>query len=156
MQMKRRIIRLVAIFSIADLLICNFIQSALLWIINTYFIVGTLSDSTRAILNTRITVLNVRNSMEAFSSSFFKLFCIILLGLIIPLERPISIKIKLKYLGIIIIGSAITTLPWSFFDNIYSTFDYIITAAINIIFAVLMFILSFIGEYICNKFRKTN
>lgn len=149
-QMKHRVIKIIAIISIVDLFLCNLLQSVILWVLNNFFFVpsGPMSDIKSAVINFRITWLSFRDGIGGFSLFSFSLLCIILFVLLMTLEHPIPIRSKLKYLSMLIIGSAITILPWSFFDKIYTLFDYSYTAILNLIFAIILFGLSFIGEYI--------
>lgn len=149
-HIKHRVIKIIAIISIVNLFLCNLLQSIILCVLNNFFVVesGPITDNSRSIINIRINLLNVRDCIEGFSQSSFILLCIILFVLLMTLERPIDISSKLKYLVILTIGSVITILPWSFFDKIYTLFDYSYTAIINLIFVIILFGLSFIGEYI--------
>lgn len=155
MQMKRKVIKIASVITAANLMLCNLLQSILLWILNTYFVAetGVVTESKRAVIEARFALLDIRNIIEGYSLFSFNVCCIVLLVLLMMLEHPVSIVTKLKYMAILVIGSAVTILPWTFFDNIYSLYDYGITAIRNLIFALIMFILSFVIEYICDKFR---
>lgn len=150
MQMKHRTIKIIAIISIVDLFLCNLLQSIILWVLNNFFVVesGPITDSSRAIINIRMNLLNIRSTIEGFSTFSFSLLCIIIFVQLMTLERPIDISSKLKYLAILIIGSVITILPWSFFDKIYTLFDYSYTAIVNLVFAIIFLGLSFVEEYL--------
>lgn len=157
MQMKRKAIKFVAVLAAVNMMICNLLQSIILWTLNTYFIVenGPINDITRPIMEARFALLNIRNIVEGYSMFSFGICCIVLLALLMTLQRPVPIGTKLKYLAILVISSALTILPWTYFDNIYGFYDYTITAIRNLIFAFIMFGLTFIGEYISKKFRTS-
>lgn len=142
MQIKRRVIKIVAVITAANLMACNLLQSIIFWVLDTYFVVetGVVTESTRPIIDTRFALLDIRGIIERYSLFSFIVCCIILLILLVILERPVSIVTKLKYLAILVIGSAVTILPWTFFDNIYGFYDYSITAISNLIFAFIMII----------------
>lgn len=148
LQMKRRNIKLIAIIAFINLFICNSAQSILIWIANKYFYVENtlLEENLLPMLNSRVAILHAHNAVEVFSMISFILFCIVLLILLIELEHPIPMSVKLKYILMLILGSAITILPWSFCDNIYSLVDYSNVAVGNLLFAVIIFGLSFVGE----------
>lgn len=150
MQMKHRTIKIVALISIASLFLFNLLQSIILWILNNFFVVDgeSITESNRSIIDIRFSLLDIREGIAGFSLFLFSLLCIILFVLLMTLERPIALSSKIKYLAIIIIGSGITILPWTFFDKIYKVFDYIYPAILNLIFATILFGLSFIVEYI--------
>jgi len=158
MQVKRKIIKIIALIALIDLLICNLVQSVLILTANTYFKVeeGVITESARVILNTRFAILDARNAIQTFSIISFDILSLVLLAMLIALERPVSIRIKLKYLAALILGSVITILPWTFFDNIYGLFDYSYIAIRNLLFVIIMFGLSFIGERIHEKLVSTD
>ena len=158
MQVKRRVIKLIAFIALIDLLICNLAQSVLILAADTYFHVeeGAINESNRLILNTRFAILNARNAIQAFSVISFSVLSIVLLVQLIALERPVSMRTKLKYLATLVIGSAITILPWTFFDNFYGLLDYSYIAIKNLLFVIIMFGLSIIGERIHKKFGCTD
>ena len=155
MQIKHKTIKIIATLSIIVLFFCNLVQSIILWLLNNYFIVesGDITNSFHSIINVRMSALNIRSAIGGLSSFSFRLLSIILFLLIITLERPIGTSSKLKYLAILIIASVITILPWSFFDAIYTLFDYSYTAILNLIFAIILLGLTFVGEYIVRLYR---
>lgn len=153
MQVQRRYIKLLAIFALLDILVCNFLQAFLLWIANKYFQIepGIVTESVRVILEIRMTILDARTVVEWFSLISFNLCCLALLIMLIRLQHPLSLNEKLKYLAMLFLGSAITTLPLSFYDSLYNVTDYSFIAFENLISAVITFVLSIIGEHIYGK-----
>lgn len=155
MQVKRRAVKVMAVITAVDLIACSLLQSILLWTINRYFVIepGVMTEGSQAMLEARFAILDISYMINGFLSFSFTACCIVLFFLLMILERPVPIVKKLKYLAILAAGSAAAILPWYFYDNIYKFYNYSFTTICNLIFAFIMFILSFAGEYICNKFR---
>ncbi|MEM5768917.1 MAG: helix-turn-helix transcriptional regulator [Bacillota bacterium] len=152
-QQQRRRIKILAAIALIDLLVCNAVQAVLIWTANTYFRLepGLITEALRPIFEARKAILNVHTAVEWFSLLSFRLCGIVLFIFLIRLERPIVAASKLKYLAMLVLGAALTTLPPSLFDPAYSFHNYSFTATINILFALVLFGLSFIGEHFYQK-----
>jgi len=153
-QRQHKACRAVALIALMDLLVCNVVQSVLLLTANTYFRVaeGAVTESASFILKTRFALLDAFHAVETFCLISFSLLGLVLLILLIMLERPVKIHIKLKFLVLLTLGSVVTILPWPFFDTLYGVFDYGFIAIRNLLFAWVLFGLSFVGEWLHKKF----
>lgn len=151
-QRMRRLIRNFAVFTLVVFLALGLLQAALLWTANAFFQItpGPL-DLDSPVWQAHTALIRAHERVEALYMGLFTLLAVALLVLVIPLEKPLSPAVKLKFLSIAALGAAVTILPWAFADPVFGLWNYCFAPCRNLVLATLLFGLSFAGEWIYRR-----
>lgn len=150
---RQKLLHVTSIITWIILFLGSLASSVPVWIANHYFVAqnGASFDSVSSIVETRFALLDAHEFFDSFSGASFFVMAIALLVLTAGMEPPIKAKAKLKFLAVLLIGCAAAVLPWMLSDPFYGFWDYCIVPVRNLLFAALIFGLSFAGERMHRK-----
>lgn len=128
--------------------------SLLLWITNHIYVMPPGIAGDDPLVEARFRMRDLHDGALDLFATVTQLGTLLLLGLTIPLERPIPLREKLLWLAALALGLALATLPWGWSDPVYSLADYLTQPVLLFTEVALALLLGLACEFILKKYRR--
>lgn len=153
---QSRRVRLLAWAVWLDLTLCSLAQSVLLWVSNSFFPVpeGVLSGEMQERLITRMALGDLHRAVEEVSLLSFGLLSLGLMAAALRMERPVGVRRRWKYCGLLTAGAAAAVLPWAVADPIFGIANYTVTPSAQLAWAAVLLLVSLAADAVRLRRQK--
>jgi len=154
---KRRYLRITAAASLATLWLTGLLPSLMMLGSNLWLRIedGTqLSGEMKAVWEMRVALSQIREAIQGIGMGLFSIGLLLLLIFSLQLDHPVSLRKKLAFLGLMLLGTLLSTVPWALMDPLFHMIDYTLHPMLCIVRAVLFLLLGLLLEHILQKKRQ--
>ena len=153
---QSRRVRLLAWAVWLDLTLCSLAQSVLLWVSNCFFPVpeGVLSGEMQERLITRMALGDLHRAVEEVPLLSFGLLSLGLMAAALRMERPVGVRRRWKYWGLLTAGAAAAVLPWAVADPVFGIANYTVTPSAQLAWAAVLLLVSLAADAVRLRRQK--